>query len=371
MGRILLVSTGLLILLAGVGVWWAWSQWTGSAPGTAGTAGTVELVEVPPGMTLSAAADTLVARGLLGDARVLLAGARLTGQDRSLRAGLYRLQGGRSPRELLADLTSGRTVQIRITLAEGLDAEQSAEILAEHLGFSAARFLAVADSLVRRHASREGWLPAGRSLGAMDSLLSAEEAEAPRHLRWCEGYLAPDTYLFGAGSDPLTVAGHLVQTQWDRLDSALTLAPTGDRVFDGPHELLTLASIVEAEARLAEERTRIAAVYTNRLRRGWRLEADPTVAYLLHKRGKRMFFKDLEVVSPYNTYRSHGLPPGPIGNPGLACLQAAAHPDRTQEMYFVSDGQGGHVFSRTMREHQEAVRRFRKAKAAERRRTGR
>ncbi len=106
--------------------------------------------------------------------------------------------------------------------------------------------------------------------------------------------------------------------------------------------MLTLASIVEAEARQQDERPLISAVYSNRLRRNWRLEADPTVAYILEKRGKRMFFRDLEVDSPYNAYRWRGLPPGPIGNPGLASLLAAAVPDSTCDaMYFVSDGEGG------------------------------
>jgi len=112
----------------------------------------------------------------------------------------------------------------------------------------------------------------------------------------------------------------------------------------------------------------IAAVYSNRLLRNWRLEADPTVAYILRKRGKRMFFRDLEVESPYNAYREKGLPPAPIGNPGMAAILAAARPDTAcAAMFFVSDGKGGHVFSRTKREHDEAVRRFRKSKSAERR----
>ncbi len=363
---ILLVILGLL-LLVGAGLWWAWAQWTGPGPGATEEA---QLVEVPAGMTLYAAADTLVARGLLDDARVLLAGARLTGKDRSLRAGLYRLEGGRSPRQLLEDLTSGSTVQVRVTLAEGLDARQCADILAGKMEFSADRFLTVADSLVRERALAGDLLPEGRTVAELDSLLERESGAMPRRFHWCEGYLAPDTYLFGAGSSPLVVAGHLVATQWARLDSARTLAGDRARVYRGAHELLTLASIVEGEARLDEERGRIAGVYTNRLQRRWRLEADPTVAYILHKRGKRMFFKDLEVASAFNTYREYGLPPGPIGNPGLASLLATARPDSTGEMYFVSDGRGGHVFSRTMREHQEAVRRFRQARAQERRRSG-
>ena len=174
--------------------------------------------------------------------------------------------------------------------------------------------------------------------------------------------------MFSAGTGAEAAAGFLIKTQMARLDSAMSLVKGQNTVFNSLHELLTLASIVEAEARYDSERSLIAAVYSNRLQRNWRLEADPTVAFILRKRGKRMFFKDLEVDSPYNSYRFKGLPPGPIGNPGLAAIFAAARPDSACEaMFFVSDGLGGHVFSRTKQEHDEAVQRFRKSKSAERR----
>ena len=129
-----------------------------------------------------------------------------------------------------------------------------------------------------------------------------------------------------------------------------------------------MASIVEAEARRDDERGRIAAVYANRLAASRRLEADPTVAYVLDKKGQRLFYRDLEVDSDWNTYRRQGLPPGPIGSPGEASLQAAARPDPACDaLYFVSDGADGHVFSRTAREHEEAVRRFRRLRAEARR----
>jgi UPF0755 protein len=180
--------------------------------------------------------------------------------------------------------------------------------------------------------------------------------------------LTPDTYHFGIGTDAVSAARHLVDRQLELLDEAFSGGQRSNGQVDNPHQLLTLASIVEAEARLAHERRAIAAVYTNRLAQGWRLEADPTVAFFLEKKGKRLFYRDLEVDSPFNTYRRAGLPPGPIGSPGHAAIQAAAAPDPAVDaMFFVSDGQGGHVFSRTAREHQEAVERFRKLKAAERR----
>jgi peptidoglycan lytic transglycosylase G len=344
-----------------------WKMWTGPMP-SGDQPDAAVLLEIPPGMTLTAAADTLVARGLLRDRRIILLGARLTDQEKALRAGLYLLEPNLSPRELLAQLTSGRSVQIQVTIAEGLDAEETAAIMAEALDFSAADFLAFADSLVRSRALAGSLLSGTNSVARLDSILNVASLAGQRQFRWCEGYLAPDTYLFSTGTEASTAASHLVTTQFSRLESAFARADAEAAVFGSPHQLLTLASIVEAEARHQDERPLIAAVYSNRLRENWRLEADPTVAYFLRKRGKRIFFKDLEVDSPYNGYLKQGLPPGPIGNPGLASLLASAQPDMTCEaMFFVSDGQGGHVFSRTMKEHAEAVKNFRQGKAAERR----
>jgi len=356
----------LLVLTAGFS-WWGWSQWTGPGPQLPQSAEFV-LLEIPPGMTLTAAADTLVSRGLLKNRMVLLLGARSLGLQRGLRAGLYRLESETSPRDLLVNLTSGQSVQIRVTVAEGLDAETTAGIMARALDFSAESFLSFADSLVRSKAGAGQLLTQHNSVARLDSILADASRAGIRQFHWCEGYLAPDTYMFSVGTGADAAAGHLIRTQMARLDSALSLVKAVSPVYAGNHQLLTLASIVEAEARQDNERPLIAAVYSNRLHRNWRLEADPTVAYILRKRGKRMFFKDLEVDSPYNVYRNKGLPPGPIGNPGFAAILAAARPDSTcAAMFFVSDGKGGHVFSRTMREHEEAVRRFRKSKSAERR----
>lgn len=360
----LAVIAGLLILM------WSWRMWTGPGPGPDGGADRDEapstlLVRVTPGMTLATAADTLVARGVLAHRRVLLLGARLTGRDRSLRAGLYELEYGASPRELLDTMTSGDVVQVKVTIPEGLDAGEIAELAGTALGFPPGDFLAAADSLVEAEARRGGLLGEGDWPAAgLDSLLAAESARHPRQFRWCEGHLAPDTYHFAEGTDGANAAKFLVTTQWARLDSVLTQASAPGVAGLSRQELLTLASIVEAEARIAAERRRIAAVYVNRLVKGRRLEADPTVAFILEKKGKRLFYRDLEVESPFNTYRNRGLPPGPIGSPGLASLEAAARPDTAcRAMFFVSDGKGGHVFSNTAREHEAAVREFRRIRS--------
>jgi UPF0755 protein len=348
--RRLAVVAGAAVLAGLAVLWYGWALWT-HAPSPSGP-GPFE-VRITPGMSLRAAADTLAARGLLQRKRIFLVGARLTGRDRGLKAGLYAVEGGLAPRDLLEALTAGPTVQVKVTVPEGFDAEEAAAALAGALGFDAASFLAAADSLAL-------------ALWGPGVAPPADGAGLPRTFRPSEGLLAPDTYHFGEGTDPVTAARHLVEVQRSRVDSVLA-APRPPATADlTPHQLVTLASIVEAEARRADERRRIAAVYVNRLERGRRLEADPTVAYILRKKGRRLYYKDLETASPYNTYRNAGLPPGPIANPGRAALEAAARPDTSsRDLFFVSDGEGGHVFSRTAAEHEEAVREFRRKRAAQ------
>ncbi len=365
---------GAAFLVGLVMVLWGWRLWTGPGPSSvvdrdSGPVPTTVQMRVPSGMTLSAAADSLAALGLLEHPKVFLAGARLTGKMRALRTGLYELPVGCSPRDLLLALTTGSAVQVKVTIPEGLDAGEIADIVSRELGFSRGDFLAAADSLVMDDAYHGRLMKReGHAVEEYDSLLTAESARHPRRFRWCEGHLAPDTFHFAEGTNAAKAAHFLVATQWARLDSVMADSESAKAMEFSRQELLTLASIVEAEARRDDERALIAAVYVNRLRQGRRLEADPTVAFILKKKGKRLFYRDLEVASPFNTYRNKGLPPGPIGSPGFAALEAAAHPDSScRAMFFVSDGQDGHVFSQTAREHEAAVQEFRRARAGDRR----
>lgn len=365
-----LAVAAVAVLCGGALAIWSWRQWTGPGPGGIPVEELVPRVvriRIAEGMSLRAAADTLAARGLLERPLILVAGARLTDQDRQLRAGLYELRPGLSPRDLLAALTRGPTVSVTVTIPEGLTAEEIATLVADSLGFAPEDFLAAADLAARREIIARKFLPDAEAAARYDSLLVQETLALGRPFHWCEGYLGPDTYNFAVGTEPKTVAGHVLVTQLDRLA----------RVLEGPrspalaglsgHEILTLASIVEAEARRNDERPLIAAVFANRLRQKWRLEADPTAAYPLGKKGKRILLRDLEVESAFNTYRAAGLPPGPIGNPGAASLAAAARPDTTfRAMFFVSDGIDGHIFTQSVAEHEAAVERFRQLRAAAR-----
>lgn len=352
-GGWLLFAVALLAAGAGLG-WRAWSRPAGGRP----PGPPYQTVRVPVGASYAAVIDTLARRGLVRERRLLRLVARVTGRDRQLRAGVYTLPRGLAPRDLLALLATGRVVLARVLLPEGIEAEEAARRVADATGGDAARFLAVADSLARAGIVACGLAGDAARLARLDALATAGAragaAAVSRPFHWCEGYLAPDTYFLPPGLPALAAARVIVTAGVARVDSL----PRASGL--APHDLLTLASLVEAEARLPDDRPRIAAVYLNRLRLGWRLEADPTVAYALRKRGERLFNRDLTVDSPFNTYACPGLPPGPIGSPGAAALRAAARPDPACDaFFFVARGDGGHVFSRTLEAHERAVRAWR------------
>jgi UPF0755 protein len=322
-----------------------WWLWTGGPPGE----GRVEF-RVPAGATVSQVADSLAADGLLRHPRVLVLGARLSGRDRDVRAGRYLLPRGASPRTLLDRLTSGAAVPVRLTIPEGSEAARAAELVAAAFPWSAEAFLAAADSIVA------GLL--GDDLPAYQSVLGEERRRSGRPFPLCEGYLFPETYLVAEGLPPAEVAAVVVGEGIEAWRRDLERSPRADL---GRHGVLTLAAIVEAETPLREEMPKVAAVYLNRLDAGRRLEADPTIAHALGKRGQRILYVDLEVDSPFNTYRRDGLPPGPIGSPGLAAIRAVLDPTPDfGAFFFVADGRGGHVFSETLAAHQQAVREYRR-----------
>jgi UPF0755 protein len=212
-------------------------------------------------------------------------------------------------------------------------------------------------------------LPEGLTVKQMFSKLSADavlEGDLPAELP-AEGTLRPDTYKFSRGTKRGEIVAQMAAAQkalvdqiWDRRDPDL---PISSR-----EEFLTLASIVEKETGIADERSRVASVFINRLEKGMRLQSDPTIIYGIFggdgKPADRPILKsDLDKQTPYNTYLIKGLPPTPIANPGRAALEAVANPSRTSDLYFVADGTGGHVFAATLDEHNNNVRRWRKLEA--------
>lgn len=327
-----LLAAGLLTAGTGAAAW----RWALSPPVTAGQAPTVE-VTVPRGASTAAIAGQLARAGVIRHPLAFLLYVRYRGLDGRLRAGTYALSPAMGLPQIVDLLVEGRVVAERVTVPEGYTVRQVIELLVRN-------GLADAAGLRAALAERAGTWP----------YLPRTPLREP-----LEGYLFPDTYLFPRGAPPAT----LVDAMLRRFEEAFRpewrarAAELGLTV----HQVVTLASIVEREARLPEERPLIAAVYLNRLNRGMKLDADPTVLYALGRTSGTLTRQDLEVDSPYNTYRYPGLPPGPIANPGAAAIEAVLYPADVDYLYFVArpDGRGGHAFARTLEEHLRNVRRYR------------
>ena len=294
---------------------------------------------IRPGATIDEIARDLVQAGMLKSPFAFSILARATGTDRQLKAGQYTFHKGDSVLSILTRLVRGMHGQNLVTIPEGQTARDLALLFERRLGTDPEEFLAA----------------------VADSALRAEFACPGPTL---EGYLFPETYAFLPTTSPRTIVRTMAGQARRILDEELARGGPIALEFT-PHEVLTLASIVEAEAMRAEERPRIAAVYLNRLRRKMLLQADPTVQYALGGHRPRIFYSDLRIESPYNTYLNPGLPPGPIGNPGRRSIQAVLNPTPgSRELFFVARGDGGHVFSETGEEHVAAVARIRGARAA-------
>lgn len=313
-----LLLTGLV--LAGLG--WLWLERALDAPGPA-AAETV--VEVPRGAGLAGIADSLEAAGVVEDALLFRVAARTEGVARQLKAGEYAIPAGASLRAVLGLLARGATLVHRMTVPEGLTSRQVAALIDE-----------------------------------TESLAGPPVGEDPPP----EGSLLPDTYHFSRGDRRADIVTRMRRSM-DAEVARLWAERAPDLPLETPEEAVILASIVERETGRGEERARVARVFVNRLERGMRLQSDPTVVFAVSDGagvlGRKLTRADLAVDSPYNTYQSDGLPPGPIANPGRAALAAVMHPAETDDLYFVADGEGGHRFARTLPEHNRNVRRYRRA----------
>ena len=289
----------------------------------------VRRVTIPQGSSFAAAADSLESAGVLGVPRLFRMYASLTGRDRDIKAGTYLLEPGLSWNELIQALSAGRGIEQNLTVPEGLPLRDIIPLLARNIGAPVeSLWVAARDSSVRRR------------LGV------------PSHD--LEGYLFPDTYRFMYGTSAREAVREMVRRFEDIWEPAwdARLAEMGM----SRHAVITLASIVEKEARLAEERPVIAAVYHNRLRQGMPLQADPTIQYAIGEHRTRVLYRDLKIDSPYNTYRNRGLPPGPIASPGRASIEAALFPANVPYRYFVAHPDGHHEFRVTFEEHTAARR---------------
>jgi len=290
-------------------------------------------ITIPEGATLSAAADSLQARGVIGSATTFRFFARLLGKADEIKAGVYQFMPDMPVLDALGVLTAGREVLRRLAVPEGLMLTEVAATVRDQVRVPGAEFAA---------AARDTAL--ARRVGAPTPSL--------------EGYLYPSTYLVRHGVTAPEVIDMMVtefETQWQQPWNARL-----DTLKMTRHQIVTLASIIEGEVLYGPDRKYVSSVYHNRLRRGMRLQADPTVIYGLGKR-RRLYEKDYHFRSRYNTYLIDGLPPGPIGQPASASIEAALYPAQSSFLYLVAQPDGKHVFSRTYSEHLEAVRAVRRA----------
>jgi UPF0755 protein len=289
------------------------------------------IVTIPRGATLDAAIDSLAARGVIRSPGLFGAYARLRGLGSGLKSGVYGLHTGAGWAEVVDALRKGRGALARFTIPEGLTLAEVADYARIQLGVPRDSFLA---------AARDPALLAKLGLGP-----GATSAE---------GFLYPTTYLVRVHP----AAREVVRMTTDRF--LAYWSPEWQARLDSLQwsraQLVTLASIIQAEVRYAPDREYVSAVYHNRLQRGMKLEADPTVIYAYGRRLKRVFEKNLRIRSPYNTYLHAGLPPGPIGQPDTASVRAALYPAPVPFLYFVAQPDGKHIFSVTFAEHQAAIR---------------
>jgi UPF0755 protein len=283
---------------------------------------------VPPGASFAEVVDTLTAREVVGTPTLFRLLARVRGNDRTVRAGVYEVPTGIRWVPLLDRLVEGRVLTLPITIPEGLTLTEISHRIAAFTGGDEGE---IAEHL---HAADAGvWGVPGPGL---------------------EGYLFPDTYRFTPGTPVeeivrvMTARYGAVWTE-ERRQRAAELGMT-------EQEVMTLASIVQGEARRVHEMPRISGVFHNRLRIGYLLQADPTVQYALSERRSRLLYADIDSVAdhPYNTYTQPGLPPGPIGAPGEAAIDAALHPEEHDFLYFVARPDGTHIFTSSLEEHNRA-----------------
>jgi UPF0755 protein len=288
-------------------------------------------VDIRPGSNLQQIAQELQHRSVIRSALALKLLARWQDQGAKIQAGRYQFKAAATPSAILQRLLEGDVEKVSLTIPEGFSLEQIiTRITAAGYG----------DEKILRH-----W--------AQDPAFIAEMGIPTSSL---EGYLFPETYLFAAGIEEKELLRMMVNELYRQLDDRLLRQ--AKQLNLNRHQLITLASIIEKETAKSEEMPLISSVFHNRLARNMRLQTDPTVIYGIEDFDGNLTRKQLDTPTPYNTYLQAGLPPGPIASPGLQALQAASRPASTDYLYFVARGNGSHQFSRTLKEHNAAVRKY-------------
>jgi len=322
MGAGLLTMLGLVAMVVALGALWVYQ-----GPGPAARSGEATNVVLRRGASLPEIAGALERAGVIRSSSLFLTAAQTTGAARKLKAGEYEFPSRASLRQVLTKIREGKIVRHQVTIAEGLTSDMVVDIL-------------------MRAPELTGTAPTPP-----------------------EGSVLPETYQFQRGEDRSAVLQRMMDDRDELLDRLWAGRQPG-LPFETKEQAVTLASIVEKETGVASERPHVAAVFINRLRLGMRLGSDPTIIYGLTRGrplGRGILQSELQRETPYNTYLITGLPPTPIANPGKAALEAVLNPIKSDDLYFVADGTGGHVFASTYEEHERNVAKWRqieRAKAA-------
>ena len=306
------------------------AAWAYKAPGPKARIGDETTVILRHGASVTEISAQLEQAGVIGSAPIFAALTEGSGAARRLKAGEYSFPSRASIADILDKVKSGKIVHHFVTLPEGITSEEAVDVLMHN------------------------------------PVLTGSVPTPP------EGSILPETYGIERGEDRSAVLQRMMAAR-DKLLTKLWAGRRADLPYKGPEDAVTLASVVEKETALADERPRIAGLFINRLTKGIRLESDPTIIYGLTRGrplGHGIRESEMNTPTPYNTYKVDGLPPGPIANPGKDALAAALNPADTQELYFVADGTGGHVFANTFEEHLRNVARWRQIEAQARQKAG-
>ncbi|MEX5599850.1 endolytic transglycosylase MltG [Pseudophaeobacter sp. C1-32P7] len=363
-----------LFLLGGV-IMWGQSQYTSEGPLEQAIC-----LRVKSGSNMTRVSRTLEDQGAVTSGALFRVGVKYSDKASLLKAGSYLVQPGASMEEIVDQITRGGAstcgteivyrVGVTRVLAEVRELDPASNRFVERAEFNPAEDEAPAEYLEKkaeadtrfRIALAEGvtsW-QVTEALKSMD-ILEGDPGERPP-----EGMLAPDSYEVTPGDERAAILAAMQERQVLRINAAWE-GRSADAAVETPEEMLILASIIEKETGVAEERGQVASVFTNRLKRGMRLQTDPTVIYGVTQGegvlGRGLRQSELRRVTPWNTYVIEGLPPTPIANPGFASLEAAVNPDETDYLFFVADGTGGHAFAETLAEHNRNVVKWRQIEA--------
>ena len=293
-------------------------------------------VNIPKGSTLAQITDLLAEKNIVTNKNIFITTTSLMGYGDKIPAGIFAFKNANNNYNILKQLVRSNPEMIRVTLLEGWTISQVTQAISESMNLSS--------EILSSLCYDEQFI---NELGLEEKSL--------------EGYLFPDTYLFlESENDPKEILRQIVSEFNEIYED--NLRQRTEQIGLTINEVLTLASIIEGEAIFDSERAIIAAVYHNRLKKRMRLQADPTIQYIIKDGPRRLSLEDLKIDSPYNTYLYRGLPPGPIGNPGKASILSVLYPDENDYLFFVARGDGYHTFTRTIDEHNQAKREFQKVR---------